>query len=76
MNALLEKPVMAKRGRPKSSERDDVTVKVDRSLVAKAKLIAAHRGTSVAEMFSEMLQNPVDRAYVAMLRDLEKGGAE
>jgi hypothetical protein len=61
---------MAK-GRPKRSERDDVTVKVDRTLVGKAKLIATHRGISVAELLTEMLLAPVDRAYAQMLRDLE-----
>jgi hypothetical protein len=63
---------MAKaRGRPKRSERDDVTVKLDRALVAKAKLIAAHRGSNVAELLSELLRAPIDRAYAQMVRELE-----
>jgi hypothetical protein len=61
------------RGRPKKSERDDVTVKVNRSLVGKAKLLAAHRGVTVAELLSEMIQLPLDRAYASMLRELEDG---
>ncbi len=63
---------MAKRkGRPKSSERNDITVKMDRTLVNKAKLIATHRGVSVAALMTELAQGPVDRAYAQMLRELE-----
>jgi hypothetical protein len=58
----------------KRSERDDVAVKIDRKIVGKARLIATHRGISVAELLSEMLTAPVDKAYAQMLRDLEKGG--
>ncbi len=63
---------MAKaKGRPKRSERDDVTVKVDRALVSMAKLIATRRGVSVAEVISELLKEPMERAYARMLRELE-----
>jgi hypothetical protein len=57
------------RGRPKS-ERDDVTVKIDRSLVGMAKLIATRKGVSVAELLSDLLQGPLDQAYAEMLREL------
>lgn len=68
----LEIPSMAKgRGRPKTSERDDATVKMDRTLLGKAKLIATHKGIPVAQLLSELLQAPVDKAYAQMLRDLE-----
>jgi hypothetical protein len=73
MNTGAGTATMAKRGRPKTSERDDTTVKIDRAIVGKAKLIAAHKGVSVAELFSDMLRKPVDQAYIAMLRELEKG---
>lgn len=77
MHATLERPSMAnKGGRPKTSTRDDVTVKVSRRIVGKAKLLAAHRGVSIAELFSEMLEGPVDRGYIAMLKELEKRQAE
>ena len=77
MLVIEDQAVAKKRGRPKTSERHDVTVKVDRRLVGKAKLIATHRGISVAELLTELLDGPVDRAYVAMLRELEgKGGTK
>ena len=65
------------RGRPKRQDREDeVTVKIYRSLASKAKLIAGHRGASVADVLSELLQAPIDRAYAAMLRELEAGDKE
>ncbi len=68
----LESEMMAKlKGRPKSA-RDDVAVKIDRALANKAKRIADHRGMSVAELLSNYLQAPVDRGYLAMIRELER----
>jgi hypothetical protein len=64
--------VMAKAGRP-SKGRDDVTVKIDRALAGKLKHLAIHRGLSVAEVLSELVRVPVDRAYAQMLRELEHG---
>jgi hypothetical protein len=72
MGTGMELLVMPKpKGRPKTSERDDVTVKIDRALVGMAKLIATRQGTTVAELLSEMLKAPLDRAYGQMLRELE-----
>jgi hypothetical protein len=63
-------------GRPKGkrTERDDTTVKIARSLASKAKLVAAHRGMPAAELLSGMLKAPIDRAYAAMLRELDAKG--
>jgi reverse gyrase len=70
-----ESPAMAKRsvGRPRT-DADNVTVKIDRSLTMKAKLIASHRGVSAADLLNELLQVPVDRAYAQMLRELDSSG--
>lgn len=62
----------AKKGRPKTSTRDDVTTKLDRKLVAKAHVIARERDTSVAELLSEMLRAPIDRAYAQVVRSLDR----
>lgn len=53
------------------AKRDDVAVKIDRAVVSKAKLIAAHRGKSVAQLLSEILAAPIDRQYAEMIRELE-----
>lgn len=75
MTATVETTTMAKmKGRPKG-DRDDVSTKISRSIMGKAKLIAAHRGTTAAELLSEMLEAPIDRAYAAMLRELDTKGA-
>ncbi len=64
--------VMAKpKGRPKRSEREDVTVKIDRVLAGRAKHVASYRGIPLAELLTELVESPLDRAYAAMLRDLE-----
>jgi hypothetical protein len=51
-----------------------VSVKIARSLASKAKLVAAHRGIPAAELLSSMLEAPIDRAYAAMLRELDAKG--
>ena len=60
-------------GRPKSTVRDDASVKVDRAIVGKAKLIVAHRGGTLAELLSESLRAPIDKAYGQMLSELNAG---
>lgn len=75
METSVQRAVMAKaRGRPRRSERDDVTVKVDRAIVGMAKAIATSRGIALAELLSELLEAPVSKSYAQMLRDLEAKG--
>jgi hypothetical protein len=62
---------MAKAGRPKSSERDDVTVKIDRGIVSKAKMIASARSVPLAEYLSELLRSPVIRDFAKEMRRIE-----
>jgi hypothetical protein len=64
---------MAKsRGRPKV-DRDDVTVKLDRVMASRAKAIANFRGIPVAELLTEIVRLPIDRAYAQMIRELDAG---
>ncbi len=71
-------PEMGKqRGRPKTSERDDGTVRIDKALIARAKILAGYRGCSVAELLSDMLEKPIGQAYAQMVREMEgKGGGK
>jgi hypothetical protein len=66
---------MAKKrpGRPKSSERQDVSIKFDRTLAGKARAIATGRGIPMAEYLSEMARPQIDRDYAKLLRELEGG---
>ena len=74
MNATAELVMKKPKGRPKLSERNDVTVKLDRALVSKAKIVAGHQGIPVAELLTDLLGPPLDRAYLQMVRELEGGG--
>jgi hypothetical protein len=75
MDTVIERAPMPKpKGRPKRSERDDVAVKVDRRLVSRAKVVAGHRGIAVAELISELLESPLDKAYAAMVKELDAKG--
>ncbi|MBV8488488.1 MAG: hypothetical protein JO161_09435 [Planctomycetaceae bacterium] len=69
--AVIEVETMAKRprGRPKT-ERDDVSVKIDRALLDKARLVAAHRKVALAELVTELLRTPIERVYQQMVREL------
>ncbi|WP_156513227.1 hypothetical protein [Planctomyces sp. SH-PL62] len=62
-------------GRPRG-DRDDVPVKLDRSLVDRARVVAAYKKTTLAELLSVMLKGPVDRAYAQMAKDLTKPAAK
>lgn len=74
---VLETGSMAKKkGRPKQSERDDVSVKIDRTVLDKARLVATHRKIALAEFVTELLRAPVDRAYQQMIREMTKEGSE
>ena len=83
MNATAELRPMAKKkmGRPKTSERDDGTARIDRAILAKAQMVAKGRNISVAEYLSGVLQAPVDRDFLREMKKLsagsgEEGGAE
>jgi hypothetical protein len=49
------------------AKRNDVTVKVDADVIRDAKLVAVYRGTSVAELLSDIL-----RPIVAKLLEEEQ----
>jgi hypothetical protein len=54
---------MSKAGRPKRSERDDVPVKIERAIIEKAKFVAMRKHTTMAELLTEILRAPIERAY-------------
>lgn len=71
-NAVLSN---RKAGRPKG-DRDDVPVKLDRALVEKARVVAAHRQTTLAELLSTLLDEPLERAHSQMLASLANADPE
>lgn len=67
--------MMAKRmGRPKTSVRSDVSIKFDRILAGKARLISQARGIPMAEYLSESVRPIINRDYAKLVRDLEGEG--
>jgi hypothetical protein len=64
-----------KMGRPKTSERLDVSIKFDKTLAGKARLISQGKGVSMAEYLSELTRPLIDRDYAKLMRELE-GGAQ
>lgn len=67
--------MMAKKmGRPKTSERHDVSIKFDKTLAGKARLITQARGLSIAEYLSEMTRPLIDKDYAKLMRELEGKG--
>ncbi|MDG3003434.1 hypothetical protein [Paludisphaera mucosa] len=58
-------------GRPRGY-RDDVPVKLDRRLVDQARVIAAYRKTTLAELLSTLLEAPVERAHSRMAKELSR----
>jgi hypothetical protein len=64
MTEVAELQMTEKRsGRPKRSQRKDVSVKIDAEIVEKAKLVALVRHMPLAELLSEILRSPIDKEY-------------
>src|SRR4051794_11158676 len=71
MDASAEmRPMAKKMGRPKTSERDDGTARIDRGILAKAQMITSARKVTMAEYLSGVLQGPVDRDFLKEMRRL------
>lgn len=66
--------VAKSKGRPKSSERDDVTVRLDRIVARRIKAVADYRGVTTAELLTELVRKPADVAFAAMVAEIQKGG--
>jgi hypothetical protein len=60
-----------KAGRPATSTRDDVVVKIDRGIVAKARFVAENRKIPLAEYLTEALRSIVGRDFDKAARGAE-----
>lgn len=71
---LLERPeaaVAKKRGRPATSDRDDVPVKVDRQVAADLRRVAEYRGIHLAEFVTEILRPIAAKEFARYLKERE-----
>jgi hypothetical protein len=62
-------------GRPKGSfkedsRKNDGLVRIDRSLITMAKVLAGYRGVSVPVLLTELLRPAMERAYAQMVREI------
>lgn len=73
MGLLAEMVIMEKpRGRPKTSERSDQTVKIERGLATKARILAGHLGVSMAELLSDLLRGPLEKRYAQLVKEIDR----
>jgi hypothetical protein len=75
---LEMEPVAKKRGRPKSDKVRGigVAVRIDPNLMGKARVVAARRNLDVGPYLSQLLEGPVNRDYLAVLKELSDMEAE
>jgi hypothetical protein len=52
------------------SRRDDIAVKVDRTLADKARFVASRRGMTLAEYLTGLIRNPVERDFAKEIREM------
>ena len=48
-----------------------ISVKIDKAIVAQARMIAAREGKSISDLLSDMLVQPITKAYGRLLRETE-----
>lgn len=59
------------KGRPKSSERQDVSIKFDRALVGMARMVATAKGVSLAHYLSEAARPVIEKDFAKEMKRLE-----
>ena len=71
---MSETATMAKKkmGRPKSA-RADVSIKFDKALADKARIVSLRRGISMAEYLSELNRAAIERDYEQEVRKMGGG---
>ena len=67
--AVMSRP----KGRPKTSERQDVSTKFDKALLGMARMVATAKGVSLAEYISEAARPAIEKDFASEMKRL--GGA-
>ena len=68
--AVLDQSMARKKiGRPATSNRDDVAVKIDRHVVSQCRYVADQRGITLAEYLSEMIRPIAEEDFEKAYRD-------
>jgi hypothetical protein len=64
--AVMSRP----KGRPKSSERQDVSTKFDKALLGMARMVATAKGMSLAEYISESARPIIEKDFAREMKRL------
>jgi hypothetical protein len=72
--SLMAGSAMAKKkmGRPKTSERQDVSIKFDKKLAGMARMTALSKGVSLAEYISEAARAVIERDFAKEMERLKE----
>lgn len=73
MTTSAETGMAKAKGRPKKSERDDKTVKIDRKIAGWAEAVAKAKGVSAAEYLSETLRAHVAKDFGRYMEKMKEG---
>jgi hypothetical protein len=72
----MEAPKVAKKkaGRPKiaNPRGDGLQVRLDPDIVGKARVIATRRNLDVGPFLSSLLEAPINREYITLLKELKE----
>lgn len=60
------------RGRPKTSDRNDRTARIDATVLGWAEMVAKAKGISVAEYLSETLRGPVAKDFGRIMEQMKR----
>ena len=56
--------------KPSLNRRDDLSIKMERAVVEKARVVAAHRKMAIAEVISSAARGVIDSEYMAVAQDI------
>jgi hypothetical protein len=71
MSLLMDsKPMARPKGRPKTSDRNDRTARIDATILGWAEWVARAKGVSVAEYLSETLRDRVAKDFARVMEEM------
>jgi len=62
---------MAARKQSPKGIRNDIAVKIDRTLADKAKLVASRKGLTLAGYLTELVRGPIEKDFSKAVKELE-----
>lgn len=72
MPGTLERSVARPKGRPKRSERNDRTARIDSTVLGWVEMIAKAKGITVAEYLTETVRGPAQKDFARLMEQMRK----